>query len=155
MKLIRDNHKAARDRQKIYADKRRIELEFEVRDWVFLRLSPWKGILWFGRKGKLSPQYIRPYEIVKRVGPAAYRLQLPMELARIHNVFHVSMLRRHVPDPMHIQTTQLVHLKEDLSYEEEAIEILDIKDQVLRNKTISLVKVAVRFLRVDPAAACH
>ncbi|XP_038902308.1 uncharacterized protein LOC120088942 [Benincasa hispida] len=90
--------------------------------------------------GSLSLRYIEPYEIVEQVGPAAYRLQLPMELTRIHDVFHVSMLRKYVPDPMHILAAQPVYLKEDLSYEEEAIEILDRKDQVLRNKTIPLVK---------------
>ncbi|XP_038892596.1 uncharacterized protein LOC120081632 [Benincasa hispida] len=141
VKLIRDNLKVARDRQKGYADKRRRELEFEVGERVFLRLSPWKGILQFGRKGKLSPRYIGPYEIVERVGPAAYRLQLSMELARIHDVFHVSMPRKYVPIPMPILATQPVQLKEDLSYEEETIEILDRKDQVLKNKTIPLVKV--------------
>ncbi|XP_038885918.1 uncharacterized protein LOC120076226 [Benincasa hispida] len=130
VKLIRNNLKAARDSQKSYANKRRRELEFEVGDRVFLRLSPWKGILRFRRKGKLSPRYIEPYEIVERVDPIAYKLQLPMKLTRIHDVFHVSMLRKYVLDPMHILAAQSIQLKEDLSYEEEAIEILDKKDQV-------------------------
>ncbi|XP_038892580.1 uncharacterized protein LOC120081623 [Benincasa hispida] len=151
VKLIKDNLKVAHDRQKSYADKRRRELEFEVGEWVFLRLSPWKEILQFGRKGKLSPRYIGPYEIVERVSAAAYRLQLPKELARIHDVFHVSMLRKYVTDPMHILVTQPVQLKEDLSYKEEAIEIVDRKDQVLRNKTIPLVKVLWRNHGIEKA----
>ncbi|XP_038896462.1 uncharacterized protein LOC120084722 [Benincasa hispida] len=151
VKLIRDNLKAARDRQKSYTDKRRRELEFGVGERVFLRLSQWKEILRFGRKGKLSPRYIEPYEIVERVGPATYRLQLSMELGHIHEVFHVSMLRKYVPDPMHILATQPVQLKEDLYYKEEAIEILDRKDQVLRNKTIPLVKVLWHNHRIEEA----
>ncbi|XP_038883959.1 uncharacterized protein LOC120074858 [Benincasa hispida] len=141
VKNIKENLKTAGDRQKSYADKRRRELEFEVGDKVFLKLSPWKGILRFRRKGKLSPRYIRPYEIIERVDPMAYRLELPLELSRIHDVFHVSMLRKYVLDPTHVLPEQPVQLKENLSYEEEPVKILDRKEQVLRNKTISLVKV--------------
>ncbi|KAA0041502.1 DNA/RNA polymerases superfamily protein [Cucumis melo var. makuwa] len=100
-----------------------------------------KGVLRFGRKGKLSPRFIGPYEILEHIGPAAYRLVLPMELSRIHDVFHVSMLRKYIPDPSHILKAQPVHLNENLSYEEEPIQILDKKEKVLRNKVISLVKV--------------
>ncbi|KAA3466739.1 Retrotransposon gag protein [Gossypium australe] len=71
------------------------EIEFEIGDKVFLKVSPWKKILRFGRKGKLSPRFIGPYEIIERVGPVAYRLLLPSELEKIHNVFHVSVLRRY------------------------------------------------------------
>ena len=69
---------------------------------VFLRISPWKGILRFGKRGKLSPRYIRPYRIVERIGEVAYRLELPPELDRIHDVFHVSMLHRYILDPSHV-----------------------------------------------------
>ncbi|XP_038882279.1 uncharacterized protein LOC120073511 [Benincasa hispida] len=141
IKIIRDNLKTTRDRQKSYADKQRRELEFEVGDKVFLKLSLWKGILRFNRKGKLSPRYIRPYEIIERVGPMAYRLNLPPELSRIHDVFHMEIFRKYVPDPTHVLSEQPVQLKENLSYEEEPVEILDKKEQVLRNKTIPLVKV--------------
>ncbi|KAA0038428.1 Chromo domain-containing protein [Cucumis melo var. makuwa] len=99
------------------------------------------GVLRFGRKGKLSPRYIGPYQIIERVGPAAYRLELPTELARIHDVFHVSMLRKYISDPSHVLQVQPIELKEDLSYREEAVQILDRKEQVLRNKMIRLVKV--------------
>ncbi|XP_038888530.1 uncharacterized protein LOC120078346 [Benincasa hispida] len=100
----------------------------------------------FGRKGKLSPRYIGPYEIIERVDPMAYRLELTPELSHIHDVFHVAMLRKYVLDPTHMLPEQPVRLKENLSYEEELVEILDRKEQVLRNKTIPLVKVLWRNL---------
>ncbi|KAH9650259.1 chromo domain-containing protein [Citrus sinensis] len=127
IQLIRERLKAAQSRQKSYADKRRRELEFEVGDKVFIRISPWKGVLRFGKRGKLSPRYIGPYEIVERIGPLAYRLALPPELSRIHDVFHVSMLRKYVYDPSHVLSRQPIELKEDLSYEEEPVEILEQK----------------------------
>ena len=94
VKVIRDRLKIAQDRQKSYVHNRRRYLEFRVGEQVFLRISPWKGVLRFGKKGKLSPRYMGPYEIVERIGEVAYRLRLPPELARIHDVFHVSMLRK-------------------------------------------------------------
>ncbi|XP_038904261.1 uncharacterized protein LOC120090614 [Benincasa hispida] len=127
VKVIRENLKIAHDRQKSYADKRRRELEFEIGDRVFLKLSPWKGILRFDNKGKLSPRYIEPYEIIAHVGPAAYKFALPTELSKIYDVFHVSMLWKYVPNPTHILREQPVQLKENLSYEEEPVQILDRK----------------------------
>ncbi|KAA0050651.1 uncharacterized protein E5676_scaffold1737G00660 [Cucumis melo var. makuwa] len=109
------------------------------------------SVLRFGRKEKLSPRFIGPYEILERIGPVAYRLVLPMELSRIHDVFHVSMLRKYIPDPSHILEAQPVHLKENLSYEEEPIQILDKKEQVLRNKVIPLVKVLWRNYNTEEA----
>ena len=102
-------------------------------------------------KGKLSPRYIGPYQITERVGPAIYRLELPIELARIHDVFHVSMLRKYIPDPSHVLQDQPVELKEDLSYVEEPVQILDKKEQVLRNKTIPLIKVLWRHHGAEEA----
>ena len=125
IKEIRNKLKAAQDRQKSYADNRRKDLEFDVGDWVFLKLSPWKGVVRFGKRGKLSPRYIGPFKITERVGPVAYRLALPMELSRIHDVFHVSMLRKYISDPSHILETPTVEVKEDLSYEEQPVQILD------------------------------
>ncbi|XP_038885841.1 uncharacterized protein LOC120076137 [Benincasa hispida] len=143
--------KIAWDRQKSYAEKRRRELEFEIGDRVFLRLSPWKGILNFGRKGRMSLRYVGLYEIIEWIGLTAYRLALPAELSRIHDVFHVSLLRKYVLDPSHILQGQLVQLKEDLSYGEELVQILDKKEQVLRNKIIPLVKVLWRNHEVEEA----
>ena len=102
VKVVRDNLKIARDRQRSYADNRGKDLQFEIGDWVFLKISPWKGVLIFGRRGKLSPRYIGPYEIVSKVGPVAYRLKVPLELSRIYDTFHVSMLRKYIPDHSHV-----------------------------------------------------
>ena len=95
-------------------------LKFQVGDQVFLKLYLWQGVIRFGRKGKLSPRYIGPYQITKRVGPVAYRLELPTELTRIHEL-HVSMLKKYIPDPSHVLREQPVELKEDLNYDEEAV----------------------------------
>ena len=100
--LIRSRLKVAQDRQKSYADLKRKDIEFEVGDKVFLKISPWKGIVRFGKRGKLSPRFIGPYEVIERIGPVAYRLALPPELSQVHDVFHVSMLRRYMSDPSHI-----------------------------------------------------
>ncbi|KAK8685990.1 hypothetical protein V6N13_125018 [Hibiscus sabdariffa] len=105
----------------------------------------------FGRKGKLSPRYIESYEIVERVGPVAYRLLLAPELERIHNVFHVSMLRRYRSDPSHVMPVEEIELYLDLSYEEEPVEILASDNKVLRGRTIELVKVKWRHRGVEEA----
>ena len=93
IRLIKSRLKAAQDRQKSYSDLKRNDVEYEAGTKVFLKVSPWRKILRFGKKGKLSPRFIAPYEILERIGPVAYRLALPPELSKIHNVFHVSMLR--------------------------------------------------------------
>ena len=92
----------AQSRQKSYANVRRRDLKFEVGDKVFLKVAPMKGVLRSGRKGKLSPRFIGPFEILERVGQVAYRLALPPVLSGVHNVFHVSMLRLYISDPSHV-----------------------------------------------------
>ncbi|WCJ39071.1 Transposon Tf2-6 polyprotein [Euphorbia peplus] len=144
IQMIRSKLKVAQDRQKSYADLKRKDIEYIVGDKVFLKISPWKGVLRFGKRGKLSPRFIGPYEILERVGPVAYRLALPPELSKIHDVFHVSMLRRYRSDPSHVLEKQPVELREDLTYEEEPVEILAREEKVLRNKIIPLVKVLWR-----------
>ncbi|KAH0987767.1 hypothetical protein GBA52_014944 [Prunus armeniaca] len=141
VKIIRERLKAAQDRQKSYADNRRKDLQFEVGDWVFPKLSLWKGIMRFGKRGKLSPRYIGPYKIVERVGPVAYRLALPSDLSRLHDVFHVSMLRKYMSDPSHVLEERPIELQEDLTYVEQLVQILDWKMQLLRSREILLVKV--------------
>ena len=118
VQVIKANMKAARDRQKSLADRHATDREYKVGDWVFLKLSPWKGIVGFGKKGKLSPRYIGPYQIIERVGEVTYRLDLPSELARVQNVFHVSMLRHYVSDPSHVILPQQLEISPDLTYEE-------------------------------------
>jgi len=96
---------------------RRKDIEYEVSDKVFLKVSPWKKVLRFGRKGKLSPRFIGPYEVIERVGPVVYRLALPPELDKIHNVFHVSMLRRYRSDPSHVISMEEIEIQPNLIYE--------------------------------------
>ena len=121
IQLIRDRLKEAQDRQKSYTDLKREPNEYNVGDKVFLKILPWKGVLPFGKNGKLNPRYIGPYEVIERVGPVAYRLALPSKLSQIHDVFHMSMLKRYRSDPSHILQAQPLELKNDLSYEEEPI----------------------------------
>ena len=149
--VIRARLKAAQDRQKSYVDKRRKDLEFEVEDRVFLKLSPWKGVVHFGKRVKLSPRYIGPSEIVERIGPVAYRLDLPEELSRVHNVFHISILRKCISDPSHVLETPEIELRDDFSYEEQPVQILGREEKELRNKTISLVNVLWRNHLVEEA----
>ncbi|GJR49752.1 putative reverse transcriptase domain-containing protein [Tanacetum coccineum] len=96
---IKERLKMARSRQKSYADKRRKPLEFELRDRVLLKVSPWKEVVRFGKKGKLAPRYVRSFEIIERVGPVAYRLKLPQELSCVHDTFHVSNLKKCLAEP--------------------------------------------------------
>ena len=143
----REHMKAARDRQKSYADKRRKNLEFQAGDFVMLKVSPWKGVIRFGKRGKLSPRYIGPFRILQRIGPVAYKLELPEELSGIHNVFHVSNLRKsHVDDTM-IVPLKDVQVDEKLRYQEEPEMVLERKVKRLRNKDIGMVKVQWRHHR--------
>ena len=105
----------------------------------------------FGKRGKLSPRYIGPFEILERIGPVAYRLDLSEELSRVHNVFHISMLRKYISDPSHVLETPEIELRDDLSYEEQPVQILGREEKELRNKTISLVKVLWRNHLVEEA----
>ena len=141
VQIIQQRLKAACDRQRSYTNLKRKDIEHEVGDKVFLKISPWKKILRFGRKGKLSPRFIGPYEVLERVGPVAYRLALPPELAKLHDVFHVSMLRRYRSDPSHILPVQDIQVQEDFTFDEEPKAILDREIRQLRNKQVPLVKV--------------
>ena len=139
--IIQQRLKTAQSRQKSYADKRRRPLEFEVGDYVLLKVSPRKGISRFGRKGKLSPRYVGPFQITARVGLVAYRLALPPELAFVHDVFHVSMLRKSEPDPTAIVQLEDVPIQEDFTYDEVPTQVVDRKMKSLRNREIPLVKI--------------
>ena len=141
VKLIRERMQAAQNRQKSYADIRRRELEFQVGDHVFLKVSPTKGIRRFGIKGKLSPHYIGPFEILERIGVVAYRLALPPSLDKVHNVFHVSMLRKCLSDPDQLVELQPLQVEKDLSYAEHPIKILDVQTKQLRNRTLTFLEI--------------
>ena len=149
--VIKNKLKVAQDRQKSYADQHRKEMEFQVGEKVFLKVSPWRGIMRFGNKGKLSPRYIGPYEIVEKIGPLAYKLALPPNLARIHDVFHVSMLRRYRSDPSHVLKDSEVILAENLSYAEEPVTIVDHKIKQLRQREIPMVKIVWKHHGVEEA----
>src|SRR5688500_3366632 len=102
VRVIQSRLLTAQSRQKSYADRRVRPLEFMVGDRVWLRVSPMKGVMRFGRKGKLSPRFIGPYEILERMEEVAYKLALPPSLTAVHPVFHVSMLQKYVPDDSHV-----------------------------------------------------
>ena len=139
--IIQKMLKAASVRQKSYADLKRKDIEYKVGDKVFLKVSPWRKILRFGKKGKLSPRFIGPYEILERIGLVVYRLALCPEFAKLHNVFHVSMLRRYRYDESHILPVQDIQVLLDFTFDEESKAILDSEVKQLRNKQVSLVKV--------------
>ena len=118
MKLIRKHLRASRIRNKSYADNHRRDLEFDIGDFVFLKVSPWKGAVRIKGKGKLSPRFVGPYEIVERVGACVYRLLLPVELFRIHDVIHISNLRKYIEDSSHVLQASDLEVRENLSYAE-------------------------------------
>ncbi|KAJ0939621.1 putative nucleotidyltransferase, Ribonuclease H [Helianthus annuus] len=138
---IRDRMAAARDRQKSYANKRRKPLEFEVNDRVMLKVSPWKGVVRFGKRGKLNPRYVGPFKILERIGKVAYRLELPAELGNVHDVFHVSQLKKCLVDETLVVPFQELKLDDKLQFVEEPIEIMDREVKVRKHSRIPIVRV--------------
>jgi hypothetical protein len=133
--------KEAQARQKSYADKRCKPLYFQVRDHVYLKVSPMKGVSCFGVKGKLAPRYIGPFPMLEQCGPVAFRLQLPETLSVVHNVFHVSQLKMclRVPDRT-VEMTD-VALEPDLVYSDHPIRVLDQKDRLTRRRILKFYKI--------------
>ncbi|GKF45591.1 hypothetical protein Tco_0135393, partial [Tanacetum coccineum] len=132
---------ASHDRQKSYADKRRKPLEFQVRDKVMLKVSPWKGVIRFGKQGKLNPHYIGPFKILAKLGMVAYRLELSEKLSRVHSTFHVSNLKKCLSDePLAIPLDE-IHIDEKLNFIEEPVEIMDREVKHLKQSRIPIVKV--------------
>ncbi|GJR52914.1 putative reverse transcriptase domain-containing protein [Tanacetum coccineum] len=138
---IKERLKTARSCQKSYADKRRKPIEFKVGDRVLLKVSPWKGVVRFGKKRKLAPRYVRPFEIVECVGPVAYRLKLPQELSCVHDTFHVSNLKKCLAEPDVQVPLEEIEIDENLRFVEEPIEIVDCDVKNLKQRRIPLVKV--------------
>ncbi|KAK1431832.1 hypothetical protein QVD17_08539 [Tagetes erecta] len=132
---------AARDRQKSYADKRRKPLEFSVGDQVLLKVSPWKGVIRFGKRGKLNPRYVGPFKITKRVGPVAYELDLPDKLSGVHNVFHISNLKKCLADESLVVPLEELHIDEKLRFVEEPVEIMDREVKTHKHSKIPIVRV--------------
>ncbi|KAL8100056.1 hypothetical protein AgCh_032353 [Apium graveolens] len=149
VEVIQKRLTAAQDRQRKYADQSRKDMDFEEGNLVLLKVSPWKGLTRFGKKGKLSPRYVGPFEILKRVGKVAYELALPPHMEHIHNVFHVSMLKNYNPHSRHVIEYEPIELKADLSYVESPIEILEEREKVLRNRVLKLVRVLWRNPKVE------
>ncbi|XP_027337297.1 uncharacterized protein LOC113850998 [Abrus precatorius] len=133
--------KAAQDRQKSYYDKMRKPLEFQVGDHLFLKVSLVTGVGRALKSQKLSPKFVRPFEVLSRIGPVMYRIALPPNLSNLHPVFHVSQLRQYMPDPSHVIDLEPVQVKEDLSYDVYPVRIADHRIKQLKGKKISLVKV--------------
>ncbi|KAI3821253.1 hypothetical protein L1987_08816 [Smallanthus sonchifolius] len=138
---IRDNIRVARSRQKSYADKRRKPLEFQVGDLVLLKVSPWKGVIRFGKKGKLAPRYVGPFKILERIGKVAYKLELPPSLGSVHPTFHVSNLKKCLADEnLHIPLDD-VRIDETMHFVEKPVEIMDREIKQLKRSRIPIVKI--------------
>ena len=128
---------------------RRRPLEFEVWDHVCLKVMPKRGVVRFGKREKLLPRFIGPFEVLERIGTVAYWLALPPNMIGVHEVFHVSMLRKYTPDPAHVVDWGQIEVDTNGIFEEGPVCILDSRDQVLRRKTVRLVRVLWRHYGVE------
>ncbi|GKE78219.1 putative reverse transcriptase domain-containing protein [Tanacetum coccineum] len=138
---IKNRLKAACDRQKSYADKRRKPLEFSIGDYVFLKVSPWKGVVRFGKKGKLALRFVGPFEIIEKVGPVAYMLDLLEELDDVHDTFYVSNLKKCLTDLTLQVPLDEIQVAAKLNFVEEPMEILEREFKKLKRSRIAIVKV--------------
>nr|ABF95994.1 retrotransposon protein, putative, Ty3-gypsy subclass [Oryza sativa Japonica Group] len=141
VRIIRDNLKVAQSRQKSYADNRRRDLEFAVDDFVYLRVTPLRGVHRFRTKGKLAPRYVGPFRITARRGEVAYQLELPASLGNVHDVFHVSQLKKCLRVPSEQADSEQIEVREDLTYVEKPVKILDTMERRTRNRVIRFCKV--------------
>ncbi|GJV84349.1 putative reverse transcriptase domain-containing protein [Tanacetum coccineum] len=138
---IRQRLQAARDRQRSYANIRRKPLEFQVGDRVMLKVSPRKGVIRFGKRGKLNPRYIGPFKILERIGPVAYKLELPEELSNVHNTFHISNLKKCLSNESLVIPMKELQLDNKLNFVEEPVEIMDREVKQLKQSRIPIIKV--------------
>ncbi|GJT32719.1 hypothetical protein Tco_0923138 [Tanacetum coccineum] len=130
-----------RDRQKSYADLKRKQMDFQVRDKVMLKVLPWKGVVRFGKRGKLNPRYVGPFKVLEKVGSVAYKLELPEELSRVHNMFYVSNLKKcHADKPLAVLLDGL-HFDDKLQFIGEPVEIMDREVKRLKRSCIPIIKV--------------
>ena len=144
IKRIQSKMLIAQSRQKSYADTRRKSIEFQEGDHVFLKVTPTIGVGKVIKLKRLSPRFINPFQILKRIGPVAYQIALPPHLSNLHEVFHVSQLRKYHPNPTHFLEPESIQLKEDLTFCVPSARIVDKSSRQLQNKTMLLVKVAWR-----------
>jgi hypothetical protein len=141
VRTVRENLRVTQSRQKSYADHRRRELSFEVGDFIYLKVSPMRGLCCFKVQGKLAPRFIRPFKILEKRGEVAYQLKLPPQLSDVHDVFHVSQLKKCLRVPEEQLPMEALDIKEDLSYQEYPFKILETSERVTRNKRIKKCKV--------------
>jgi hypothetical protein len=140
VQMVCESLKVTQSRQKSYADKRRRDLSLEIRDFVYLKVSPMRGTRRFRVKGKLAPRYVRPFKIIDRKGEVAYQLELPPQLSEVHDVFHVSQLKKFLRVPEEQLPMEYLQLGGDLTYSERPIKILDNAERVTRSKVIKMCK---------------
>jgi hypothetical protein len=141
VRCVQENLKATKSRQETYANRRCRPLEFQVGNHVYLRVSNMKGMKRFVVKGKLAPRYIEPFPILEKCGSMAYKLDLPPSLAGVHDIFHVSQLKKCLKTPVDVVLPEVTPLEADLSYLKHPIKILDQQDRVTRRKTIKFFKI--------------
>ncbi|GKA84488.1 putative reverse transcriptase domain-containing protein [Tanacetum coccineum] len=138
---IKSRIQAARDRQKSYANIRRKPMVFQVGDKVMLKVSPWKGVVRFGKRGKLNPRYVGPFKVIERVRTVAYKLELPQQLSRVHNTFHVSNLKKCLSDESLVIPLEELRVDDKLHFVEEPVEVMDRKIKQLKRSRIPIIKV--------------
>nr|GEU54916.1 putative reverse transcriptase domain-containing protein [Tanacetum cinerariifolium] len=138
---IKNRIQAARDRQKSYADIRRKPMVFQVGDIVMLKVSPWKGVVRFGKRVKLNPRYVGPFKVVERVGMVAYKLELPQQLSQVHNTFHMSNLKKCLSDESLVIPLDELRIDAKLYFVEEPMEIMDREIKQLKRSHIPIIKV--------------
>jgi hypothetical protein len=152
VQIVRENLKTTQSRQKSYADNRRRELTFEVGDFIYLKVSPMTGMKRFKVKGKLSPRYIGPFKILERKGEVAYQLELPDSLSDVHDIFHMSQLKKCLRVPEEQLPMEELNVNEDLTYFEYPIKILETSCRITQRKVISMCKVQWSHHLEDEAA---
>ncbi|GJT04355.1 putative reverse transcriptase domain-containing protein [Tanacetum coccineum] len=138
---IKNRIQAARDRQKSYANIRRKPMVFQVGDKVMLKVSPWKGVVRFGKQGKLNPRYVGPFKVIERVRTVAYKLELPQQLSRVHNTFHVSNLKKCLSDESLVIPLEELRVDDKLHFVEEPVEVMDREIKQLKRSRIPIIKV--------------
>ncbi|GKC05977.1 hypothetical protein Tco_0997587 [Tanacetum coccineum] len=144
---IKQRIKAAHDRQKSYANLKCKPMKFQVGDRVMLKVSPWKGVVRFGKRGKLNPKYVGPFKVLERVGDVAYKLELPEELRRVHNTFHVSNLKKCYADEPLVVPLDGLHIDDKFYFVEEPVEIMDREVKRLRQSRVPIFKVRWNYRR--------